>query len=254
MSSFSQVREADWSALLRIAGEVSEHPADAAIRRRFILDRVCDLLNASGGVVFNVADDSSDCVAVPGSLVAARMPDEQCQVLHRYITSPSSRTDVFNTHAIPALLANPVCPRRSFLEDRAWYRCENFEQTMRPWGFDDRIHGILKLPGGVMASMSLVREKNQAPFSERDCQVLALFNTHVGSLYHVAASPEMAAIEALPPRLRPVLRHLLDGDAEKQVALKLGLSRHTIHSYSKDLYRRFDVNSRGELLARFRRG
>jgi DNA-binding CsgD family transcriptional regulator len=58
-------------------------------------------------------------------------------------------------------------------------------------------------------------------------------------------------MESLPPRLRPVLRRLLAGDAEKQAAMKLGLSPHTVHQYTKTLYRAFGVNSRGELLARF---
>jgi DNA-binding NarL/FixJ family response regulator len=57
--------------------------------------------------------------------------------------------------------------------------------------------------------------------------------------------------EALPARLRPVLQHLLEGDAEKQVAMKLDLSPHTVHEYTKHLYRAFDVHSRSELLAQF---
>jgi DNA-binding CsgD family transcriptional regulator len=51
--------------------------------------------------------------------------------------------------------------------------------------------------------------------------------------------------------VRPVLQRLLAGDAEKQAAQKLGLSRHTVHEYTKILYRIFGVNSRGELLAQF---
>ena len=54
----------------------------------------------------------------------------------------------------------------------------------------------------------------------------------------------------LSPRLRQTLQHLLAGDSEKQVAGKLGLSRHTVHIYVKSLYRHFEVNSRGELLAK----
>ena len=40
-------------------------------------------------------------------------------------------------------------------------------------------------------------------------------------------------------------------DALKQIAAKLGISRHTVADHVKDLHRIFDVNSRGELLARF---
>ncbi|MDB5354660.1 MAG: Transcriptional regulator, LuxR family protein [Phycisphaerales bacterium] len=61
-----------------------------------------------------------------------------------------------------------------------------------------------------------------------------------------------AGLEAgLPPRVQQTLRRLLAGDAEKEIARHLGVSKHTVHVYVKALYRRFDVNSRGELLSRF---
>lgn len=55
----------------------------------------------------------------------------------------------------------------------------------------------------------------------------------------------------LSPRHRQTLQRLLAGDSEKQIAVRFGVSPHTVHVYVKALYRRFDVSSRGELLARF---
>ena len=55
----------------------------------------------------------------------------------------------------------------------------------------------------------------------------------------------------LSPRLDQALRALLAGDAEKQVAARLGVSVHTAHAYVKEIYRRAGVTSRGELLTRF---
>jgi DNA-binding NarL/FixJ family response regulator len=66
--------------------------------------------------------------------------------------------------------------------------------------------------------------------------------------------PEIAAIDPspadLPPRLSQTLQLLLLGDSEKQVAHKLKLSRNTVHVYVKALYRRYEVQTRAELLAR----
>ena len=56
---------------------------------------------------------------------------------------------------------------------------------------------------------------------------------------------------ALPPRLEQTLRALLAGDAEKQVAARLGVSIHTAHDHIKDVYRKLGVTSRGELMTRF---
>ena len=66
-----------------------------------------------------------------------------------------------------------------------------------------------------------------------------------------AAAPLPPDAPAVAPRIRETLRHLLTGDSEKQIAAKLGISRHTVHVYVKRLYRHYDVSSRGELLARF---
>ena len=55
----------------------------------------------------------------------------------------------------------------------------------------------------------------------------------------------------LSRRERQILDCLLGGDSEKQIALKLTISPHTVHTYVKRLHKALDVNSRGELLARF---
>jgi len=57
--------------------------------------------------------------------------------------------------------------------------------------------------------------------------------------------------EPLSRRERQTLELLLAGNAEKQIAAQLSISRHTVHVYVKSLYRQFNVNSRGELLARW---
>lgn len=55
----------------------------------------------------------------------------------------------------------------------------------------------------------------------------------------------------LSPRMRQTLELLLAGASEKQVARQLGVSQHTIHVYVKDIYQRFEVSSRAELMSRF---
>ena len=58
----------------------------------------------------------------------------------------------------------------------------------------------------------------------------------------------------LSPRMRQTLELLVRGDSERQIALKLKISPHTVHVYVKQLYKRFNASSRGELLSRFIRG
>jgi DNA-binding CsgD family transcriptional regulator len=44
---------------------------------------------------------------------------------------------------------------------------------------------------------------------------------------------------------------LLEGDSEQQIAVRIGLTRDTTHQYVKAIYRRLNINTRGELMARF---
>ena len=54
----------------------------------------------------------------------------------------------------------------------------------------------------------------------------------------------------MAPRLSQTLNLLLDGKSEKEIATTLKLSPHTVHNYVKALHQRFEVCSRGELLAK----
>jgi DNA-binding CsgD family transcriptional regulator len=69
----------------------------------------------------------------------------------------------------------------------------------------------------------------------------------------VATSSAAAFASAipLPPRERQTLTMLLRGLPEKRIAEALSISRHTVHVYVRQLYRRFNVGSRAELLARW---
>jgi DNA-binding CsgD family transcriptional regulator len=56
---------------------------------------------------------------------------------------------------------------------------------------------------------------------------------------------------SLPSREREALEFLLAGRSEKEAAHLMRLSVHTVHTYAKSLYRRFGVESRSELLAKW---
>ena len=56
-------------------------------------------------------------------------------------------------------------------------------------------------------------------------------------------------LEILTQGQRRVLRLLLSGLSEKQIAARLDLSRHTVHNHVKEIYRVVGVQSRAELMA-----
>ena len=118
--------------------------------------------------------------------------------------------------------------------------------------------------GSVSSAVRLMEVLNHAPADAvmRKRRLLAglcrIVGEQLGEGYgdaSAAAQPERRALApravSLSPRVRQTLERLLAGDSEKEIAFRLGVSPHTVHVYVKTLYRRFDVCSRGELLARF---
>lgn len=104
---------------------------------------------------------------------------------------------------------------------------------------------------GAVDQLGLHRTSVDAPFTRREHRLIRLFHVELGRFWRAEALKRASDPAAsLPPRLTQTLQGLLSGDSEKQIAVRLELSRHTIHNYVKALHQRFGVSSRGELLAK----
>jgi DNA-binding CsgD family transcriptional regulator len=85
---------------------------------------------------------------------------------------------------------------------------------------------------------------------ERQQRLLGFFHGELGPLIGQSlASHADPSSDRLSRRLRATLACLLEGDGEKHVASRLGLSQATIHQYVTALYRHSNAGSRAQLLA-----
>ncbi|HSV15503.1 MAG TPA: LuxR C-terminal-related transcriptional regulator, partial [Tepidisphaeraceae bacterium] len=241
-------------SLLRIASEVGELDQDTYVRRRHILQRLLGLIGGCWAICSQIdpLHVNGSGWAVPNTITrAGKLSDYQQNVIDQYLTGQLDALDPCTPHLLKR--QSPVVTFcRAEVVDRSWFRSDHFERVRRPLGFGESMYGKLTTPDGRCLKISLHREFSDAPFSDRHVQLLHVFNENLAGLY---ISPQRAGgpgpVDTLAPRLRPVLQRLLAGDSEKQAAMKLGLSPHTVHEYTKILYRTFAVNSRGELLAQF---
>ena len=88
----------------------------------------------------------------------------------------------------------------------------------------------------------------------RQKSILALLSRQLTPLVGtVLVTGKQRGTNGLSPRLRQTLDGLLNGEAEKQIAARLGLRRSTVHEYIGYLYRHFGVEGRAELMAYFLR-
>src|SRR5688572_29577386 len=276
------IQGVEFMSMLRVAGEAGLLPPESEARRKCLLEGLCKLVGAHSALLFVMSDDPiNGPLSAGGPIVTTRMTPEQDAKFRQVLqNNPEPRNPI-----VPALVRRPgplLTQHRTQVSDdeRVWYGSGFFEQEQRPLGLDDVLYARLPLPNGKPLAIALFRPLKDALFTDRDCRLVDCLHEQAGRLYGTfenapttrpstsdpnpqGAPPKMngatqpsadgraVILSGLPPRLRPVLRHLLEGDAEKQVAMKLGLSPHTVHQYTKLLYRTLDVNSRSELLARY---
>jgi len=141
--------------------------------------------------------------------------------------------------------------RRQLVRDAEWYRSVSFNEYRRLAGTDHQLTSIYQVSDeGAISGICVCRAIGDRDFTPREQQVLNFFHAELGRLIGRSLVSAMEpGPEKLSPRLRQTLACLLEGDSEKQVAARLGLSTATTHQYVTALYRHFNVGSRAQLLA-----
>jgi DNA-binding CsgD family transcriptional regulator len=161
--------------------------------------------------------------------------------------------------------------------DRQWYRSAFFRRFLAPMGLDDCILSIVPLPGmqpfiavvclsgPLTSAQRRARGTNKSFFTPRQRRIVEMAHSQLRWVYYslptaveqrYSAPVQMICpcgpqLERMAPRYRRVLNHLLEGGSEKELANHLGLSRFTVHEYIRAIYKRLNVNSRSELMARW---
>jgi DNA-binding CsgD family transcriptional regulator len=146
--------------------------------------------------------------------------------------------------------------RRQLISDVEYYRSLAFNEYLRQNDADHRLVSVCQVSrDGAVSVIALQRSRGERDFSPREQRLLDFFHGELGRLVRGAlVSATEPSPDRLSPRLRQTLGCLLEGDSEKQVAARLGLSHATTHQYVTALYRHFEVQSRAQLLAHiFRR-
>ena len=150
-------------------------------------------------------------------------------------------------------LPGPVVTRArsQLVGNTEWYRSVSFNDYRRLCGVDHCITSVCRVSDrGAVSVITEHRAIGEQDFSPGEVRLLEFFHEElrplIGRQLVCASEPRP---EMLAPRLRETLACLMEGDSEKQVAARLGISHPTVHQYVTTLYRRFGVQSRGQLLA-----
>jgi DNA-binding CsgD family transcriptional regulator len=250
MFHYDAVREADMGALLRLVGEVTELPADKTVRRTHVLSGLLSLIGGRSAVAMEMALPEEGPLARPGTIININYASEveaRCSEQFLVYNDPPDP-------AMPGFLAvrGQTITMTRGIEDNEYYRSPHFDIVRRPFDIDHVLYCRLTLPDGNDVAVGILRCPGDPVFGEREKAIAHLLHSYAPHVYHVP-KPMHPELDRLAPRLQPVLRCLLQGDADKDIAAKLKLSRHTVHRYAQVIYRELGVHSRGELLAKYAR-
>jgi DNA-binding CsgD family transcriptional regulator len=239
-----------------LAGECRELGADTDSWRLRLLEGLRALVDARVVIMAELVNFGPGADGPMRSLATHRVgwPDESAEALWRdYAQStPVERTPEFPY--VSRFAGGRLTLSRDEIWGReTWYRSRTFNEVHRACGIDDYLMSVraTDVPGRSL-SIWVHREVGKGGFGERERAMVGLVHDTIGrELGGFLARADEPRLASLTPRQRQVLAGLLRGDAEKQIAFEMGLSRATVHDHVLALHRHFNVSSRGELLARF---
>jgi DNA-binding CsgD family transcriptional regulator len=261
MSKSQSVREAEVKAMLSLVGELSELPADVDRRQDHLMKGLCAWLGAQACAAAVVRWPSdAGAFSIERFWDVGWAGERERSAFLGYIEGELGKDPMVAPlgRALHSDRAPTAVTRRriELFADPEWYGHPNIQEVRPAARVDDCLYTVIRQPGTDLGIFLVLHRPwgDRRKFGPRDRQMLDLFHGSLGWMYARAWHPwhpPADDADSLSPRLRDVLDRLLAGDSAKQAARRLGLSTHTVKEYVQALYRRFDVNSRGELLARW---
>lgn len=257
MARSSRLSLREVRAVFRLVGECRELGADVAEWRRHLIAGLCGLTGAQVGLIGEI-EYSRRAWLQPLHFedVGWSCPADRHRVLDEFMASGLYGRDLSAERFFGKLplVSGTVC-REQIISDREWRHSVVFNDFIRGGRLDLGLLSRQLIGRGDRANVvCLYLPYGAAPLPERGRRLVHLAQQELGPLLGkalaVAGEPGWSD---LPPRWRQALDCLLDGDSEKQAALRMGISPLTLHEYVQGLYRHFGVCSRGELLAFFLR-
>jgi DNA-binding CsgD family transcriptional regulator len=234
MTKSDLLRVQDVRDAYRLIGECRDLGSEPTLWHQRMFEGVCRLIGApaaSGGQGRWLRPQRPIEATVP---FGAGFDSWQREIYRSYMRDLTPGADpVFRAlQQLPGRLVTRT--RRQLISDSTWYRSLAWHGYHRPSKIDNRLVSVYQV----------------SDFSPREQRLLRFSHAELGPLIGRSLVSAMEPnLDTLSPRLRQTLACLLEGDSEKQVAARLGLSPATTHQYVTALYRHFGVRSRAQLLA-----
>jgi DNA-binding CsgD family transcriptional regulator len=251
MGESVRLRLSEVRAVFRLIGECRELGDDSIAWRRHLVDGAARLTGARVGMCGEIVLADADYTHPQ---VALGWEDGQAAVWHGYLTEHVGKDDLF-WHRVRSDGAMLKTVRRcDYVADHEWYQLSSVDESWRSADVDRIILSgrMFRAIVPTLDGLVMLRAWGEQRFSERECRLIELLHDELAWLIgrQLAAAHEPGP-SGLSRRKREVLECLLEGDSDKCIALRLGISAATVSEYVTDVLRHFGVSSRSQLLANF---
>jgi DNA-binding CsgD family transcriptional regulator len=241
-----------------LIGECRELGADPSLWREHLLDGLRRLTGAQLALYLQIRGLGTEAETLAEPQDVGFLDAAHRELWVHYQRENAQRDDPFHLRYY-AGFHGALRTRRleSVVEMREWQRSRHYNEYVRACALEDRITSSAQLPAPHSAATQVIvlhRSASDGPYSERAVRLVHLVHEELLLLTgkQLAPNPPPREENVLPFQLQQVLACVLEGDSEKHIAVRLGISRHTVNRHMQRLYRRFDVHSRTELMARCR--
>ena len=253
MSKSQTPRFADAVGAFRLLGEVRELGADPVTWRTRLLEGLTALLGAQVGLTGEMDLPYTLNHMRPANPVDFGWRGESERRSWRDYFSRLDISDDPTWHQLYPHAGRPLTKfRDQFMSPTHWYRCEHVQRYRRVSGVDSFIISQRPLPWLKRDHLIyILRGWKDKPMAARQARILEMFHDEFVLMLtrEVKETNADQRLDGLSPRLRQTMSLLSAGHAETVIAVRLALSRHTVHQYTKILYRRMGVSCRAELMA-----
>ena len=254
-SQLGLIAEDDAVRLVAIIAEVAAAEGDHAVKKRLLLERLCDLIDATSWHWALNSFDAEGGARHAGMLHGGFTPEQSAQQ-SLSAHAPESNRLFGPTYARIFEERQPITVR---LEDHPGY--EEWEKTQagehaRAAGIGTFVSSVCAVDGAASSSVTLFRPPGRPRFSERQRQMVHIIMRGVAWL-HTLGWPEDSPVEKcteLPSSHMPLLSMLIKGYSRQEIAQTRSLSIHTVNTYTNRIFQHFTVHSQTELMRLFLHG
>jgi DNA-binding CsgD family transcriptional regulator len=244
----------DVRRIVHLLGDVAIQSTDLNGKRRLLLEGLASLIDADFWLWVRFRDNEKDGLPIAfNHLTGGWRSEAQAMKFGEGTISPAAIP--FNERLRVGAEVHRTRRRIDLFPDKEWFALDICKNFFEPADVGEFVHSAYPLGNRTRSVVSFLRALGRPSFEPREVCITHIITSEVEWLHRDGMDvPAAEHVNDLTLRQRQVLLYVLAGDSVKQVARKLSLSNHTVNDHLKQIYRRFHVGGRGELLAQFLAG